>query len=582
MINVFIAYFQSKVQSKKFMSLRIRFNLLITLIMLFFIIALSLVMMNISKKSIQEGVESANRVTMQLLDTVIISSVQNPEWGNTHMVMKKFLEELGYVRSNDIYLYDLQNNLLYQTPKSTYRLNISPPKWFINYLAPPEEVNSRLIRFGRLIVSSNPSGAIREIWAEMSSLFFTTIIFFLLLNFLVYWMLGKWLRPINPMIETIEKMSHGDLSARIPDFEIPEFSAIAKNFNTMGVSLENKIRENKKLVLIAEQTADAVMIHDKNLKISFWNSSAERIFGYTKNEILGKSSMEIVPKSLIKEIEKDTKNKINNFETKRKSKSGKLINVSISVSQLIDPSTKNLLGHIVSMRDITERLVAEKSKMELKQNRRLTMLIQQHVEDERRSLARELHDELGQYVSAIKIFAQNISKRTRGKDAGIKTSAASVTSAANQIYDGMQNIIRQLRPGSLDNLGLSETLRDTVSRCQSQHLNLKFILNIKGNIDSLGEMININVYRIIQEAMNNALKHAEASTLKISLIKIKRKLCIEFNDDGKGFDVSILKSTKQFGLIGIKERVQALNGSFEIQSTPKNGTNLKIVILTKN
>lgn len=574
--------FQSKVQSKKFMSLRIRFNLLITLIMLFFIIALSLVMMNISKKSIQEGVESANRVTMQLLDTVIISSVQNPEWGNTHMVMKKFLEELGYVRSNDIYLYDLQNNLLYQTPKSTYRLNISPPKWFINYLAPPEEVNSRLIRFGRLIVSSNPSGAIRETWAEMSSIFFTTIIFFLLLNFLVYWMLGKWLRPIKPMIETIEKMSHGDLSARIPDFEIPEFSAIAKNFNTMGVSLENKIRENKKLVLIAEQTADAVMIHDKNLKISFWNSSAERIFGYMKSEILGKSSMEIVPKSLIKEIEKDTKNKINNFETKRRSKSGKLINVSISVSPLIDPLTKNLIGHIVSMRDITERLVAEKSKMELKQNRRLTMLIQQHVEDERRSLARELHDELGQYVSAIKIFAQNISKRTRGKDVGIETSAASVTSAANQIYDGMQNIIRQLRPGSLDNLGLSETLKDTVSRWQAQYLDLKFILNLKGNIDSLGETININVYRIIQEAMNNALKHAEASTLKINLIKTKRKLCIEFNDDGKGFDVSILKSTKQFGLIGIKERVQALNGSFEIQSTPKNGTNLKIVILTKN
>ena len=129
MINVFIAYFQSKVQSKKFMSLRIRFNLLITLIMLFFIIALSLVMMNISKKSIQEGVESANRVTMQLLDTVIISSVQNPEWWNTHMVMKKFLEELGYVRSNDIYLYDLQNNLLYQTPKSTYRYSAALFRW---------------------------------------------------------------------------------------------------------------------------------------------------------------------------------------------------------------------------------------------------------------------------------------------------------------------------------------------------------------------------------------------------------------------------------------------------------------------
>ncbi|MBT3917864.1 MAG: histidine kinase, partial [Nitrosomonadales bacterium] len=75
-------------------------------------------MMKSSKNSILEGVESAHKVTMQLLDTVIVSSAQNPNWGTTDYVMAQFLEELGYVRSNDILLYDLQNNLIYKTPQS--------------------------------------------------------------------------------------------------------------------------------------------------------------------------------------------------------------------------------------------------------------------------------------------------------------------------------------------------------------------------------------------------------------------------------------------------------------------------------
>ena len=149
---------------------------------------------------------------------------------------------------------------------------------------------------------------------------------------------------------------------------------------------------------------------------------------------------------------------------------GKLIDVSISASPLIDPKTKKLIGDIVSMRDISERILAQKSRDELEQNRKLTTLIQGHIEDERRSLARELHDELGQYVSAIKIFAQNINNKSSGnKD--IKMSASSVTSAANQIYDGMHNIIRKLRPSALDNLGLSETIKDSVSSWQKQHKN---------------------------------------------------------------------------------------------------------------
>lgn len=555
--------------------------------MMLFIIVLSIVLILASKQSIEEGVEGANKVTLQLLDSVIMSSVQNPEWGDTHIVMQRFLEDLGHVRSNRISLYDLQGNLLYKSPPSTYRLNTSPPAWFVRFLAPPPDVSSRLIRFGRLILETNPVGTIKEAWVEMSRLFYIAIIFLVALNIFVYFLLGKWLQPINPMLRAIEKMGSGMLDIRLPQFQLPEFNSISNNFNKMGSSLEENIKENQRLASIAEQTADAIIMHDKNLKISFWNHSAETIFGYKRSEVIGKSAGLIVPEKLKKEFLDNLSNikkrqSINNYETKRLTKKGDLIDVSISASPLIDKKTKKVVGDIVSMRDISEKILAKQSQKELRQNRELTAIIQGHIEDERRSLARELHDELGQYVSAVKIFAQNIINRSKGKDKDIEESALSVTSAANQIYDGMHSIIRQLRPGSLDNLGLSETIKDMASNWRSQHPSIQIDLFVGKNLDHLGEAININIYRIIQEAMNNCLKHAKAQNISINLDHKDKYLTLIFNDDGVGFDTNLLTKSKQFGLIGMKERVKSLSGMFSIKSTPTKGTLINISIPLDN
>ena len=569
------------------MTLRLRLNILISMIMMLFIIVLSIVLILASKQSIEEGVEGANKVTLQLLDSVIMSSVQNPEWGDTHIVMQRFLEDLGHVRSNRISLYDLQGNLLYKSPPSTYRLNTSPPAWFVRFLAPPPDVSSRLIRFGRLILETNPVGTIKEAWVEMSRLFYIAIIFLVALNIFVYFLLGKWLQPINPMLRAIEKMGSGMLDIRLPQFQLPEFNSISNNFNKMGSSLEENIKENQRLASIAEQTADAIIMHDKNLKISFWNHSAETIFGYKRSEVIGKSAGLIVPEKLKKEFLDNLSNikkrqSINNYETKRLTKKGDLIDVSISASPLIDKKTKKVVGDIVSMRDISEKILAKKSQKELRQNRELTAIIQGHIEDERRSLARELHDELGQYVSAVKIFAQNIINRSKGKDKDIEESALSVTSAANQIYDGMHSIIRQLRPGSLDNLGLSETIKDMASNWRSQHPSIQIDLFVGKNLDHLGEAININIYRIIQEAMNNCLKHARAHNISINLDHKDKYLTLIFNDDGVGFDTNLLTKSKQFGLIGMQERVKSLSGMFSIKSIPTKGTLINISIPLDN
>ena len=555
--------------------------------MMMFTIVLSIVLILASKQSIEEGVEGANKVTLQLLDSVIMSSVQNPEWGDTHLVMQRFLEDLGHVRSNRISLYDLQGTLLYKSPPSTYRLNTNPPNWFIKFLAPPNNVNTRLIRFGRLIVETNPIGTIKEAWVEMSRLFFITIVFLIALNIFVYFLLGRWLQPINPMLKAIERMGKGKLSIRLPQFKLPEFNSISINFNRMGESLELSIKENQTLASIAEQTADAIIMQDKDNKISFWNHSAELMFGFNRADALGRPIDIIFPKDRKKNHTETFLSGVrgkglSNFEAQGVTKKANLIDISISSSSLKDQKTKRFIGNILSIRDISEKIIAEQSQKELRRNRELTAIIQGHIEDERRSLARELHDELGQYVSAVKIFAQNIINRSKGKDKNIEESALSVTSAANQIYDGMHSIIRQLRPGSLDNLGLAETLKDMVSGWRSQHSAINIDLFVGESLGHLGEAISINVYRIIQEAMNNCLKHAEAKNISISLDNKKKQLALVFKDDGVGFDTTLLAKTKQFGLIGMQERVKSLNGIFSIKSTPDKGTLINITIPLDN
>ena len=578
------------------MSLRVRLNLLITTLLLLFMLVVGYTMIKGTKTSIQEGVEASTRVTVQLLDTVIISSTLNPDWGYTHDVMERFLQHLGHVRGNEISLYDIHNKLIYQSPPSKYRTYENPPSWFVNLLAPTEKTVTRFIRYGKLVVEPNPSGATREAWSRMSNLLIIGIIFFVVLNVIVYWMLGWWLRPLQPMLKAINKMGQGDLTTRLPNFDLPEFNKIAQNFNLMGESLQTSSAENRRLALIAQQTADAMMIHDLNGNITFWNSAAETIFGYAPAEIIGKSASILTPKNQENDLAQNMRaihdgRSVENHDTQRITRDGRVVDVSISAAPLIDPLTKEIIGDICSMRDITERKLAEQAEKKLEENRQVTHLIQRHIEDERRSLARELHDELGQYVTAIKTFAVGIANKTNTTTSNqvknaqksellsaIESNAQTIVAAANHIYDGMHNIIRQLRPGSLDNLGLSETLLDAVNSWQAQNPNISIRLKLAGNLDGLGEVININIYRIVQESINNALKHADAKKIDIKLSLKANLLELVIKDDGRGMDISLVDQTNHFGLLGMRERVEGLRGSFSVKSKATTGTAISINI----
>jgi len=566
------------------MSLRFRLNLLITVLLLIFMAGVGFVIIKDTRTSIKEGVEAAARVTTQLLDSVIVSSYRNPELGPTHEVLKTFLQSLGHVRSLDISLYDGNEHLIYLSPPSTYRLGDEPPGWFVGLVAPKQEVSIRRIRFGQLVLTSNPGGAIREAWVGVRNLFLIWLSFFLLLNGVVYLMLGRALQPVNSILRAINRMEHGDLAVRLPSFPLPEYNRIGQSFNNMASSLEASTMESRRLALVVKQTGDAIMIHDLNGNISLWNPAAERLFGYAAEDIIGKSAELLTPPGRENELKQNLaaiaqRRPIYNYDTQRVTRSGKLLDVALSAAPLIDPQNNKVVGEICTLRDITERKHAEEAERRLEENRQLTQLIQSHIEEERRSLARELHDELGQYVTAIKTFAVAISNKAKEQMPEIEGAAQTIAAAANHIYDGMHNIIRQLRPGALDNLGLMETLRDAVTNWQGQYPEIDFTLEFSGKLGDLGETLNINLYRIVQESVTNALRYSEATAVAIQLERLgSGEVQLTVSDNGVGMNICNVDQTRHFGLLGMRERVQSLRGRFEVESDLGKGVKVKVVI----
>jgi glucose-6-phosphate-specific signal transduction histidine kinase len=235
------------------------------------------------------------------------------------------------------------------------------------------------------------------------------------------------------------------------------------------------------------------------------------------------------------------------------------------------------------MRDMTEHKRMQETEQELERNRRLTQLIQSRLEEERRNIARELHDELGQCVTAIKTMGTAIANRPDVNVEETRKNAGTIVSVASHIYDVVHGIIRQLRPSALDHLGLSEALREAVSTFKSRHPQVTTSLKLGSGVDGSGESVNITVYRIVQECLTNVARHAQATRVDISITREGQPesgdaLHVRVQDNGKGLADSDARSARRFGLMGMRERVQALGGHLDISGKPGEGVLVDAVI----
>ena len=558
------------------MSLRLRITLIITVLIVVFACITAAIVLDDTRRQIREEMEAGTRVTLQLLTTVLYSSQFMPPTEEPHGVLLAFLRSLGRVRANEIRLYRADGSLVYTSPPSAYKAGRSAPDWFARLVSPPLPRVELSVKGGRIEVTPDASRSILDAWDDMKGLVWIACGSLVLVNGVVFWLLGRALRPVKPILNGLSRMEQGRLDTRLPAFSLPEFDSISHTFNRMAEALEESHAQNTRLALVAQQSSDAIMIRDLEGKVSFWNAAAERLFGYAPEQIVGRSASLLTPPGLEAEVEQNLRTVrgrqfVENLETQRLTRDGRRVEVALSAAPLTDPASGEVIGEICSMRDITEHKRARQAERELEQNRRLTQLIQMRLEEERRTMARELHDELGQCVTAIKTIGVAIANRMQSSDPETYAHANTIVSVAGHIYDVVHGIIRQLRPSALDHLGLQEAVEDVVKTWSDRHPEMVCRLSVGKDLGQLGEAVNITVYRLIQECLTNVIRHAEATRVDIELKREGEAIAVTVADNGKGLGERNESEIARFGLMGMRERVQALGGEFRLDSRPAEG-----------
>ena len=250
----------------------------------------------------------------------------------------------------------------------------------------------------------------------------------------------------------------------------------------------------------------------------------------------------------------------------------------------IDELLPAMLASLIALLWFTKRRINESSLL-IKNNHFLLHRILEVQESERKRIARDLHDDLGQYLSAIKAQAASLLVELDSATE-IHLTAKSIAASADHAYVATRNLMHSLRPVALDDLGLSAALEHLVDTWQSINFEAKrlnpetkhtnYILAIEGDIDELKDSAKIAIFRIIQEALTNCAKHAHANTIHVSIVKHQENLKLSIIDDGIGCDTKL--PTFGFGLLGIQERVDALNGQLQIISGHKLGLKMFISI----
>lgn len=215
----------------------------------------------------------------------------------------------------------------------------------------------------------------------------------------------------------------------------------------------------------------------------------------------------------------------------------------------------------------------------LAENRKLAQERVRIVEFERKHLARELHDELGQYLNAIKLDAVSTGDGGIYDAAFLKKASDAIIHSVDHVQNAVSEMIRRLRPVGLDELGLVAAIENCIDHWRQRLPKTQFSLSVSGHFDLVSESVTLTVYRLIQEGLTNIHKHSTAQRVEI---KLERHVSLESGtdevflavaDDGCGMEPS--DNMSGFGLMGMRERVEISGGTFILESTPARGLNFK-------
>lgn len=440
------------------LNLRIRLSLMISLLMLLSTLAGGLFVIHQARVNIRDEVRSTMALTGHYLDAELdnLRDSRGIFYDPDKPLFQ--LNRLRRVRHLEISYFDQDGRL--KEVSATAPLKSRAPalfEWLVRVSSPPmpderRKVDLNGLPLGTLVMHPDPAFEMEKMWQLSRGLLELLVVFFVLINLLVWWAVSRALRPIDRVLGALGEVEQGNLSARLPRFTLPEMLRLSTGFNHMAGTLERSTAENRRL---------------------------------------------------------------------------------------------------------TRRLI------ELQ-------------EQERRYLARELHDEIGQCVTAIHADAATIRDIGGVEQPLVRESATAIVEVAERIKMLVRGMLQRLRPATLDRLGLEPALRELSGGFRSRHPQVSCSLTVLGEFDKLDDESGITLYRVVQECLTNIERHANASRVEIALERLEDQAVIrlDIRDDGRGFDADV--SPGGFGLHGMRERIRALDGRFVVGSRPGDGTEVHV------
>jgi signal transduction histidine kinase len=225
-------------------------------------------------------------------------------------------------------------------------------------------------------------------------------------------------------------------------------------------------------------------------------------------------------------------------------------------------------------RELDRRRLAEvRLEALLLENRRLAQEYLRVQESERKLLAHELHDELGQYLNAIKIDAVAIQQRTTDEASPLSRASSAIIEHADHVHSVVRDLIRKLRPVGLDELGLRAAVEHLLDGWRRRMPHLQFDVVLDGDLDEVDEPLALTLYRLLQEGLTNISKHARAARIEVRLQRCADgagdEVVLSLADDGCGTEPG--ERHLGLGLVGMRERVEMRGGRFEVVTEPNRG-----------
>lgn len=388
-------------------------------------------------------------------------------------------------------------------------------------------------------------------------------------------------------VEEALRKTHGELEQRVAE-RTAELENINRKLRRQISECELaeaalKESEQKYSTLVEDALIGVYIVKDGI--IEFANDKLADIYGYEKNELFGMQSLNLVhpeDRALIREMRTKRlsgENVPSEYEIRGLKKNGDTIWVMRSFS-LINYRGSPAISGIVS--DVTKRHKAEEALRESgKELRIISNQLLSAEEKERKRMARDLHDGIGQALSAIKFSVENSLRQLRKEAAHPELkSLEAVIPLTQKTIEEVRRIVKDLRPSILDDLGILATINWFCREFQNVYAGIRIKTNIYIQESNIPSPLKTVIYRILQEALNNVAKHSRADLVQLTLEKSDNRIDLKIQDNGLGFDlaktISLKPSQRGFGLASMRERAELSGASFEIVSSAGKGTVIRV------